>query len=76
MTKLRITVIFALTVIIVVTLYAEQKHRQAVTAADAAISLHGELLVEQGRQIFRMTPLAIRITGVCSDSTRQLKEQA
>ena len=53
MTKLRITVIFALTVIIVVTLYAEQKHRQAVTAADAAISLHGELLVEQGRQIFR-----------------------
>jgi len=53
MTKLRITVIFALTAIIVVTLYAEQKHRQAVTAADAAISLHGELLVEQGRQIFR-----------------------
>jgi hypothetical protein len=53
MTKLRITVIFALTLIIVVTLYAEQKHKQAVTAADAAISRHGELLVQQGRQIFR-----------------------
>jgi hypothetical protein len=37
MAKLRIIVIFALTVIIVVTLYAEQKHNQAVTAADAAI---------------------------------------
>jgi hypothetical protein len=53
MNKLRITVIFALAVIIVVALYAEQKHRQALTAVDAAISRHGELLVQQGRQIFR-----------------------
>jgi hypothetical protein len=51
--KLRITLIFALTVIIVVALYAEQKHRQALTAADATISQHGALLVQQGRQIFR-----------------------
>ena len=53
MNKLRITLIFALAVIIVVALYAEQKHRQALTAVDAAISRHGELLVQQGRQIFR-----------------------
>ena len=53
MNKLRITLIFALTVIIVVALYAEQKHRQALTAADATISQHGALLVQQGRQIFR-----------------------
>jgi hypothetical protein len=31
----------------------EQKHKQAVAAADAAISRHVELLVQQDRQIFR-----------------------
>ena len=32
---------------------AQQKHKQSLTAVDAAISQHGESLVEQGRQIFR-----------------------
>jgi hypothetical protein len=53
MNKLRTTLIFVLTVFIFVALYTEEKHRQALTAADAAISTHGELLVQQGRQIFR-----------------------
>ena len=43
----------ALSAIIVLALYAEQKHKQSLTAVDAAISHHGESLVEQGRQIFR-----------------------
>ena len=58
MNKLRTTLIFALTVIIVVVLYAEEKHRKALTAADAAISTQGELLVQQGRQIFRYDTFA------------------
>jgi hypothetical protein len=53
MNKLKIPLMFALVAILVLALYAEQKHKQAVTAADAAISRHGELLVQQGRQIFR-----------------------
>jgi hypothetical protein len=53
MNKLRIPLTFALAVFLVLALYAERKHRQALTAVDAAISQHGELLVQQGRQIFR-----------------------
>jgi hypothetical protein len=54
MNKLKISLTVALAAIVVVlSLYAEQKHKQSLTAADAAISEHGESLVEQGRQIFR-----------------------
>jgi hypothetical protein len=53
MKKLKIPLTLALSAIIVLALYAEQKHKQSLTAVDAAISHHGESLVEQGRQIFR-----------------------
>jgi hypothetical protein len=53
MNKLKIPLTFALTAIVALSLYAEQKNEQSLTAVDAAISLHGESLVEQGRQIFR-----------------------
>ena len=53
MKKLKIPLTLALSAIIVFALYAEQKHKQSLTAVDAAISHHGESLVEQGRQIFR-----------------------
>jgi hypothetical protein len=45
--------VFALTAIVVLALYAQQEDRQSLTAVDAAISNHGESLVDQGRQIFR-----------------------
>ena len=53
MNKLKMSLIFALSAVVVFALYAEQKHKQSLTAVDAAISHHGESLVEQGRQIFR-----------------------
>jgi hypothetical protein len=53
MKKLKIPLTLALSAIIVLALYAEQKHKQSLTAVDAAISRHGESLVDQGRQIFR-----------------------
>jgi hypothetical protein len=54
MNKLKIPLTFALaTIVVVLSLYAEQKHKQSLTVADAAIGEHGESLVEQGRQIFR-----------------------
>src|ERR1044071_2942062 len=53
MNKLRMSLIVALSAVAVFALYAEQKHKQSLTAVDAAISHHGESLIEQGRQIFR-----------------------
>jgi len=53
MNKLKLLLMFALSAIVVLALYAAQKHKQSLTAVDAAISQHGESLVEQGRQIFR-----------------------
>ena len=53
MKKLKVPLTFALTAIVVLSLYAQQKHKQSLTAVDAAISDHGESLVQQGRQIFR-----------------------
>jgi hypothetical protein len=53
MKKLKVPLTFALAAIVVLSLYAEQKNKQPLTAADAAIGSHGESLVEQGRQIFR-----------------------
>src|SRR6476620_11022996 len=54
MNKLKIPLTFTLvTIVVVLSLYAEQKHKQSLTVADAAIGEHGESLVEQGRQIFR-----------------------
>jgi cytochrome c5 len=51
--KLKLPLTFALAILVVLSLYAEEKHRQALTATDVAINQHGELLVDQGRQIFR-----------------------
>ena len=53
MNKLKIPLTFALMTIAVLALYAQQARQQSLTAEDAAISHRGELLVEQGRQIFR-----------------------
>ncbi|HLJ27608.1 MAG TPA: hypothetical protein VKY85_12930 [Candidatus Angelobacter sp.] len=53
MSKMKISVVFALTAIVVIALYAQQEDRQSLTAVDAAISNHGESLVDQGRQVFR-----------------------
>ena len=53
MKRLKVSLTGALIAIVVLSLYAEQKNKQPLTAADAAISSHGESLVEQGRQIFR-----------------------
>ncbi len=51
--KLKLPLVFTLVVLVVLSLYAEERHRQALTATDAAINQHGESLVDQGRQIFR-----------------------
>lgn len=53
MNKLRIPLTFALTAVVVLSTYAQQRHKPSLTAADAAVSQHGDSLVEQGRQIFR-----------------------
>lgn len=53
MSKLKVLLTFVLTGIIVLTLYAEQKHKQSLTAVDRAINQNGASLIDQGRQIFR-----------------------
>jgi hypothetical protein len=53
MNKLRMSLIFALSAVAVLALYAQQKHKQSLTSVDVSINDHGESLVEQGRQIFR-----------------------
>ena len=47
MNKLRIPLTFALAVIVVLSTYAQQRHKPSLTAADAAISQHGDSLVQQ-----------------------------
>lgn len=53
MSKLKSLLTFVLTGVIVLTLYAEQKHKQSLTAVDRAIDHNGASLIDQGRQIFR-----------------------
>ena len=53
MSKIKIFLVFALSAIVVLALYAQQEDRRSLTAVDTAISNHGESLVDQGRQIFR-----------------------
>jgi hypothetical protein len=48
MNKPRIPITFALaTIAVFLSLYAEQKHKQSLTVADAAIGEHGESLVDR-----------------------------
>jgi hypothetical protein len=54
MKKKKIVVVIAVTTAFaVLSLYAEQKHRQSPAPADAIVNQHSEELVAQGRQIFR-----------------------
>jgi hypothetical protein len=54
MKKKKIVVVIAVTTaFVVLSLYAEQKHRQSPAPADAIVNQHSEELVAQGRQIFR-----------------------
>lgn len=52
MKKLTIPVSFVIAILIVVTVYSEQRHK-ALTAVDRANQENAERLAEQGRQIFR-----------------------
>src|SRR5579864_5133624 len=53
MSKTKISLVFALTAVVVLALYGQQEDRQSLTTVDASISNHGESLLDQGRQIFR-----------------------
>jgi hypothetical protein len=52
--KKKVVLIIAVTTaFVVLSLYAEQKHKQSTAPAYAVVNQHGEELVAQGRQIFR-----------------------
>jgi hypothetical protein len=52
--KKKVVLVIAVTIaFVVLSLYAEQKHKQPTAPADAVVNQHSEELVAQGRQIFR-----------------------
>jgi hypothetical protein len=51
--KINIPLTLAIITIVVFSLYAEQTHRDSLTAVDKGITRQGESLVKQGREIFR-----------------------